>query len=40
MGQQTGLSLKQVNNWFINARRRHLGVDGKKKKQNDGDDVW
>jgi hypothetical protein len=42
MAEQTGLSIKQINNWFINARRRHLHADkaSKRAKKDDQGDVW
>ncbi len=42
MAEQTGLSIKQINNWFINARRRHLQSDktGRKPKKEADADVW
>jgi hypothetical protein len=42
MAEQTGLSIKQINNWFINARRRNLHADKatKRAKKDDQGDVW
>jgi hypothetical protein len=36
MAQETSLSIKQINNWFINARRRYLTNDKKTEKKRRG----